>query len=178
MEINKELRNRCSLGVFPISVNEKRLVQVDANKRPVIISLVAINFLTIHLKHALVSKNRGHVLENLLFLTLTWDHQAKVEPSWDTESEHTIDVGSDDFKMHESSEKLLEASDSYAVKASLSIIEFLNKLYTSLLVLLPLGFVVSELSRNVTLFSECLHYIISVIFVYDNTVNLILIFVL
>jgi len=131
-------------GVLNISVDESRLVQVDANERPVIISLVSVNSLTIHLKHALVSKDVGHVLEHLLLLSLAWNNQSKVEFGWDTESEHTINVGSDDFEMHESSEKLLEASNSDAVKTSLGILKLLDELFTLLLVLFPLLLVVAE----------------------------------
>jgi len=165
-------------GVLNISVDESRLVQVDAYERPVIISLVSVNSLTIHLKHALVSKDVGHVLEHLLLLSLAWNNQSKVEFGWDTESEHTINVGSDNFEMHEGSEELLETSHGDTIEASLSVLKLFSKLATCLLVLFPLSFVVGESLRHITLSSECLDYIISVIFVYDNTVNLILIFVL
>lgn len=159
-------------------MDESRLVQVNANKWPVIIGLVAVNSLTIHLKHALVSEASGHVLENLLLLTLTWNNQSKVEFGWDTESKHTINVSSNNFEMHEGSEELLEAGNCDTVKTSLSVLKLFSKLTTCLLVLFPLSFVVGEGFRHITLSSECLDYIISVIFVYDNTVNLILIFVL
>jgi len=80
--------------------------------------------------------------------------------------------------MHQGSEKFLEASGSDLVQVTLGILQLLSQVLTHLVVLLPLGLVVSESTRDITLLSQCFDYIFSIIFVYNNAVDLILIFVL
>ena len=101
--------------------------------------------------------------EDLLLASFVGLEEANVEAGWDAKSEHSVDVGSDDFEVHEGDEELAEGV--VRLVRQLGALRLLFVLQNSdfFLIIQVLLIVVDKFSNCKSLFSGSQHVIVDLI---------------
>ena len=144
----------------------------DCHEWPIVILLTCIDLLSVHLLQVLLCQDLSHLQQDGLLSVLSWKDSSDCELLWlNTESQDSIDVGSNDLEMHQGLEYLLERVSGDLVELSHLVIEFLLKDLKLVSLILPLLVIVVEWLGSDTVPTESLNDIVGELSHGDDSVN-------
>ena len=144
-----------------------------ADERPVVILLRSVHLLAVVLAKMLFCQASVHLVEDQALSSLLRAHQTDHEAPLDTEAQHTLDIRTNHFEMHESGQAFLEEVCGDLV----DVLSLVLKLLLELGKLAPFGFprssIVDERLRHNAHLAQGFDYIVKLWLVNDRVVNLV-----
>ena len=147
--------------------------QRDANEGPVVILLLCVHLLTIVLTQVSLCQTRVHLLEDQALSALLGTDKTNHEALLDTEAEDALNIGANDFQMHEADQAVLEQISRHLVDVLALVVVLLLKSDELTTLSLPSVPVVNERLGKDAKLAASLDNIVELWLVHDCVIDLV-----